>query len=219
VLLHSTFAAGPGGPPTGPRPGLEPRHRDRALLGQAKVLWSSTPWAKFPDPIGPSSGSTRHPVKIQRGVSWTTRTVLCSKHCRAVSLVRPCCKAAAAHAGWPGSDRPPWPVPAACGLRMASLGRSAKRFQYGGQAGRKAFVRQNCSRRHPRRAQSVCVCIEHPLLGIKVCCQRLLSLLSTICSWAVSHQLTEVMGNAQIPPGRTLKPSGAERKTEDHGPL
>src|SRR2546422_7327235 len=36
-----------------------------------------------------------------------------------------------------------------------------------------------------RAAQSVCVCIEHPLLGIKVCCQRLLSYYLLSASWAV----------------------------------
>src|SRR6184192_2962393 len=50
-----------------------------------------------------------------------------------------------------------------------------------------------------RAAQSVCVCIEPPSLGIKACCQRLLSyyLLSAICLVGRSHQLTEVMGNGQ----------------------
>src|SRR5881396_852389 len=60
-----------------PRPGLEPRTPSTAPCSvKAKVLWSSTPWAKFPDPIGPSSGSTRHPVRCSEVVSWTTRTVL-----------------------------------------------------------------------------------------------------------------------------------------------
>src|SRR5438105_13520895 len=51
-----------------------------------------------------------------------------------------------------------------------------------------------------RAAQSVCVCIEPPSLGIKACCQRLLSyyLLSAICLVGRSHQLTEVMGNGQL---------------------
>src|SRR5438445_3758961 len=51
-----------------------------------------------------------------------------------------------------------------------------------------------------RAAQSVCVCIEPPSLGIKACCQRLLSyyLLSAICLVGRSHQLTEVMGNGQV---------------------
>src|SRR5439155_16658958 len=68
--------------------------------------------------------------------------------------------------------------------------------QYGGQAGRKAFVRQNCSRRHPRRPERVCV---HRASLTRY--QSLLSatpfLLSTICLMGRSHQLTEVMGNAQ----------------------
>src|SRR5439155_1747006 len=47
--------------------------------------------------------------------------------------------------------------PAACGLRDGIARPLRERCQYGGQAGRKAFVRQNCSRRHPRRPERVCV--------------------------------------------------------------
>src|SRR5206468_11444855 len=36
-----------------------------------------------------------------------------------------------------------------------------------------------------RAAQRESVCIEHPLLGIKVCCQRLLSYYLLSASWAV----------------------------------
>src|SRR5207249_5379360 len=58
------------------------------------TLFRSPPWAQFPDPIGPHSGRTWHPVRWSEVVSWTTSTVGCSKHCRAVSLVRPWGKAA-----------------------------------------------------------------------------------------------------------------------------
>src|SRR5882672_10515870 len=87
--------------------------------------------------------------------------------------------------------------PAACGLRDGIARPLRERFQYGGQAGRKAFVRQNCSRRHPRRPE--CVRVHRASLTRY---QSLLSatpfLLSTICLMGRSHQLTEVMGNAQM---------------------
>ena len=95
-----SLASGPGRLPAGRAQVSEPQDPEhRALLVKAKVLWSSTPWAKFPDPIGPSSGSTRHPVRFSEVVSCTTSTVVWSKHCRAVSLVRPCCKAAGSTRG------------------------------------------------------------------------------------------------------------------------
>jgi len=47
--------------------------------------------------------------------------------------------------------------PAACGLRDGIARRSANVSNMEAKAGRKAFVRQNCSRRHPRRPR-VCAC-------------------------------------------------------------
>ena len=119
-------------------------------------------------------------------VSWTTRTVLCSKHCRAVSLVRPCCKAAGCTRGLAGSDRPlacPQPLR---GLRdgIASAA-PGERFQYGRakRAGRRLSGRTGSAPPTPPR---VCVHVHRAsLTRYQSCCQRPL-LLSTICfSWAV----------------------------------
>src|SRR5438093_7285749 len=197
--LPLSFAAGPGRSPAGRAQVWSPRTPSTAPCSvKAKVLWSSTPWAKFPDPIGPSSGSTRHPVRCSEVVSWTTRTVLCSKHCWAVSLVRPCGKAAGCTRGLARKRETPLACPqrpAACG--MASLGRSANVSQMEAKRAERRLS-GNTVPAATRAAQSVCVCIEHPLLGIKVCCQRLLSYyLLSACLVGRSHQLTEVMGNAQ----------------------
>src|SRR5438552_16937292 len=79
---------------------------------------------------------------------------------------------------------------------MASLGRSANVSQMEAKRAERRLS-GNTVPAATRAAQSVCVCIEHPLLGIKVCCQRLLSYyLLSACLVGRSHQLTEVMGNA-----------------------
>src|SRR5439155_19489374 len=184
--LPLSFAAGPGRSPAGRAQVWSPRLPSTAPCSvKAKGLWSSTPWAKFPDPIGPRSGSTRHPVRCSEVVSWTTRTVLCSKHCWAVSLVRPCGKAAGCTRGLARKRETPLACPqrpAACG--MASLGRSANVSQMEAKRAERR-VSGNTVPAATRAAQSVCVCIEHPLLGIKVCCQRLLSYYLLSASWAV----------------------------------
>ena len=88
--LPLSLASGPGASPAGRAQVWSPRTPSTAPCSvSAKVLWSSTPLAKVPDPIGPNSGSTWHPVRFSEVVSWTTSTVGWSKHCRAVSLVRP----------------------------------------------------------------------------------------------------------------------------------
>src|SRR5713101_5520801 len=67
---------------------------------------------------------------------------------------------------------------------MASLGRSANVSNMEAKrAGRRLSGKTVPAA--TRAAQSVCVCIEHPLLGIKVCCQRLLSYYLLSASWAV----------------------------------
>src|SRR6267378_7119533 len=67
---------------------------------------------------------------------------------------------------------------------MASLGRSANVSNMEAKrAGRRLSGKSVPAA--TRAAQSVCVCIEHPLLGIKVCCQRLLSYYLLSASWAV----------------------------------
>src|SRR5712691_482637 len=67
---------------------------------------------------------------------------------------------------------------------MASLGRSANVSNMEAKrAGRR--VSGKTVPAATRAAQSVCVCIEPPLLGIKVCCQRLLSYYLLSASWAV----------------------------------
>src|SRR5881296_1694968 len=84
---------------------------------------------------------------------------------------------------------------------MASLGRSANVSQMEAKRAERR-VSGNTVPAATRAAQSVCVCREHPLLGIKVCCQRLLSYyLLSACLVGRSHQLTEVMGNAQVGKG------------------
>src|SRR6266511_2582161 len=71
--LPLSFASGPTAFPAGRAQIWSPRTPSTAPCSvKAKVLWSSTPWAKFPDPIGPSSGSTRHPVRFSEVVQDTT---------------------------------------------------------------------------------------------------------------------------------------------------
>src|SRR5882724_7963791 len=85
---------------------------------------------------------------------------------------------------------------------MASLGRSANVSNMEAKrAGRRLSGKTVPAA--TRAAQSVCVCIEHPLLGIKVCCQRLLSYYLLSASWAVptSSQKLWVM----------LRPSGGRQ--------
>src|SRR5713101_3976298 len=87
---------------------------------------------------------------------------------------------------------------------MASLGRSANVSNMEAKrAGRRLSGKTVPAA--TRAAQSVCVCIEHPLLGIKVCCQRLLSYYLLSASWAVptSSQKLWVMLSPQQggPPG------------------
>src|SRR6266478_4411123 len=87
---------------------------------------------------------------------------------------------------------------------MASLGRSANVSNMEAKrAGRRLSGKTVPAA--TRAAQSVCVCIEHPLLGIKVCCQRLLSYYLLSASWAVptSSQKLWVMLRYQAgDPGR-----------------
>src|SRR5439155_15211857 len=92
---------------------------------------------------------------------------------------------------------------------MASLGRSANISQMEAKRAERR-VSGNTVPAATRAAQRECVCIEHPLLGIKVCCQRLLSYyLLSACLVGRSHQLTEVMGNAQVNEADTvLLPKG-----------
>src|SRR5437773_2181678 len=67
---------------------------------------------------------------------------------------------------------------------MASLGRSANVSQMEAKRAERRLS-GNTVPAATRAAQSVCVCIEHPLLGIKVCCPRLLSYYLLSASWAV----------------------------------
>src|SRR5437764_13979970 len=67
---------------------------------------------------------------------------------------------------------------------MASLGRSANVSKMEAKrAGRRLSGKTVPAA--TRAAQSVCVCIEPPSLGIKACCQRLLSYYLLSASWAV----------------------------------
>src|SRR5437870_11650381 len=81
---------------------------------------------------------------------------------------------------------------------MASLGRSANVSNMEAKrAGRRLSGKTVPAA--TRAAQRECVCIEHPLLGIKVCCQRLLSYYLLSASWAVptSSQKVWVMLSIQ----------------------
>src|SRR5437588_3976484 len=115
--------------------------------------------------------------------------------------MRPCCKAADCTRGLARKREIPLAcpqLPAACGI--ASLGRSANVSKMEAKRAERRLSGKTVPAA-TRAAQSVCVCIEPPSLGIKACCQRLLSyyLLSAICLVGRSHQLTEVMGNGQTP--------------------
>src|SRR5712691_9405404 len=155
--LSLSLASGPEVLPTGRAQIWSPRTPSTAPCSvKAKVLWSSTPWAKLPDPIGPNSGSTRHPVRFSEVVSWTTRTVDWSKHCRAVSLGETLLQGGGPHplVGQEAID-PFGLAPAARGLRDGIARPLRERFQDAGQAGRKPFVRQHRSRCHPRCPECV----------------------------------------------------------------
>src|SRR5437588_2007353 len=113
--------------------------------------------------------------------------------------MRPCCKAADCTRGLARKREIPLAcpqLPAACGI--ASLGRSANVSKMEAKRAERRLSGKTVPAA-TRAAQSVCVCIEPPSLGIKACCQRLLSyyLLSAICLVGRSHQLTEVMGSGQ----------------------
>src|SRR6267378_5017240 len=86
---------------------------------------------------------------------------------------------------------------------MASLGRSANVSNMEAKrAGRRLSGKTVPAA--TRAAQSVCVCIEHPLLGIKVCCQRLLSYYLLSALWAVPTSSQKLWVMLSPDPGRPL---------------
>src|SRR6266404_2100851 len=76
---------------------------------------------------------------------------------------------------------------------MASLGRSAKVSKTQAQRAERRLSGKTVPAA-TRAAQSVCVCIARPPLGLKACCQLLLAYYPR---FAPLPQLTEVVGNDQ----------------------
>src|SRR5260221_5493400 len=84
---------------------------------------------------------------------------------------------------------------------MASLGRSAKVSKTQAQRAERRLSGKTVPAA-TRAAQSVCVCIARPPLGLKACCQLLLAYYPR---FAPLPQLTEVVGNDQsVGPGAVL---------------
>src|SRR6266403_3591800 len=77
---------------------------------------------------------------------------------------------------------------------MASLGRSAKVSKTQAQRAERRLSGKTVPAA-TRAAQSVCVCIARPPLGLKACCQLLLAYYPR---FAPLPQLTEVVGNDQF---------------------
>src|SRR6266404_7335104 len=77
---------------------------------------------------------------------------------------------------------------------MASLGRSAKVSKTQAQRAERRLSGKTVPAA-TRAAQSVCVCIARPPLGLKACCQLLLAYYPR---FAPLPQLTEVVGNDQV---------------------
>src|SRR6266436_6304627 len=85
---------------------------------------------------------------------------------------------------------------------MASLGRSAKVSKTQAQRAERRLSGKTVPAA-TRAAQSVCVCIARPPLGLKACCQLLLAYYPR---FAPLPQLTEVVGNDQFLEGEGRRP-------------